>query len=608
VLKLTTTGTDGIVDDLTEVLLKIIEEFSDGFLIVNAEGRIVFFNEVLLRTTGLRSADIFRSEKQFLENLGIGNGRPPCEREVLIEDRVGNSRRYMVSTLLVEGTNGQYIIGRVKLVEARDHYAGERTPQALEQLFRNIGDPILTADLGGTVNFANPSFYQLIGWDEGETLPNISTLYATSEELEDKILRLTESDMVYNLETHLVSRSGQRRRVLDTSWVIRDESGVVSGYTTHFKDVTYVKNLEARLKISERNYMVLFDTIVSSIIIVDPLGKILNCNYYAEKLYGYTWADIVGRDFNEIFQVHKKSLPIDQVIALVDRNKGRYVETDVPRASMDGTIKFTYASYSALTSTTGETIAYSIMERDLTERVRLERKLQESFRQIKDTQSAAILGFARLTEYRDVDTGKHLERIREYTRVLAVGLARLPKFQSYITTDYVEDLCLSSVLHDVGKVGIEDAVLQKPGRLNPEEFEKIKQHARLGGEALKAIDKQIKRESFLSIGKEVAFYHHERWDGTGYPSGKKEEQIPLSARIVALADVYDALTSRRSYKEALSHEEAVQIIVSERGTHFDPDVVDVFEGNLDTFRRIQMLESFKEHPESIDDILNVGHP
>jgi HD-GYP domain-containing protein (c-di-GMP phosphodiesterase class II) len=120
------------------------------------------------------------------------------------------------------------------------------------------------------------------------------------------------------------------------------------------------------------------------------------------------------------------------------------------------------------------------------------------------------------------------------------------------------------------------------------------------------VDKEIKRESFLTIGKEVAFSHHERWDGAGYPAGKKGEQIPLSARIVALADVYDALTSKRSYKEALSHEDAVDIIKSERGTHFDPDIVDVFMESLDTFRRIHMLEGFAQHPESIDDILKSG--
>jgi len=155
----------------------------------------------------------------------------------------------------------------------------------------------------------------------------------------------------------------------------------------------------------------------------------------------------------------------------------------------------------------------------------------------------------------------------------------------------------------VGKVGIEDALLLKPGKLDVKEFERIKMHASLGGEALRAVDKEFNRESFLTIGKEVAFYHHERWDGSGYPSGKKGEQIPLSARIVALADVYDALTSTRSYKAAITHEEAVKIIAMERGTHFDPDIVDVFCSNLETFNRVHMLETFKEHPESIDDIL-----
>jgi PAS domain S-box-containing protein len=591
---------------VTEVLLKIIEELSDGFLIVNRAGKIVFFNEVLLKATGLRSTDIFEREKEFLKNIGVLENPAPCETEALIEDRGGTPRRFTVSSLSVEGSEGNYTLAKVTPSPTGSSGDLARYRRQLDQLFRNIGDPIISADLSGAITLANPSFYQLIGWDEGEVLPNISSVYAHEPELEDKILRLAESDMVYNLETHLSTKGRQLRRVLDTSWVTRDERGVVTGYTTHFKDVTYVKNLEARLKISERNYMVLFDTILSSIIIVDPLGKILNCNYYAEKMYGYMRDDLVTREFNEVFQVHKKGFPIEQIIGLVNRNNGRYIETDVPRRCSDGTIKFTYASYTALTSTTGEVIAYAIMERDLTERVRLEKKLQASFKQIKDTQSAAILGFARLTEYRDMDTGKHLERIREYTRVLAFGLSKLPKYAGYITAEYIEDLCLSSVLHDVGKVGIEDALLLKPGKLDAREFEKIKLHATLGGEALRAVDQEIKRESFLTIGKEVAFYHHERWDGSGYPSGKKGEQIPLSARIVAVADVYDALTSKRSYKDAISHDEAVKIITTERETHFDPDIVDVFTQNLDTFRRIQMLGSFKEHPESIDDILNAA--
>ncbi len=591
---------------MNDVVLKIIEELADGFLIINQERKIVFFNEALLKTTGLHSTDIFSREDEFLQDIGIMENPVPGEREALIEDRNGISRLFRISSLSAEGSTGPYTLARVTASPAGSNGSLTRSRRQLEQLFRNIGDPLISADLRGNVTLANPSFYRLIGWKEGDELPDISTIYAHLPELEDKILRLTQSDTVENLETHLTTRDSQMRRVLDTSWVTRDERGAVTGYTTHFKDVTYVKNLEARLKISERNYMVLFDTILSSIIIVDPLGRIVNCNYYAEQMYGYLRHTLVTRDFNEVFQVRKKGLPIEQVIGLVNRNHGRYVETDVPRRCADGTIKFTYASYTVLTSTTGETIAYAVMERDLTERVRLEKKLQASFQQIKDTQSAAILGFARLTEYRDIDTGKHLERVREYTRVLAAGLAKLPKYADYITADYVEDLCLSSVLHDVGKVGIEDALLLKPGKLEPEEFEKIKVHTTLGGEALRAVDREIKHESFLTIGKEIAFFHHEHWDGTGYPSGKSGEQIPLSARIVALADVYDALTSKRTYKEAMSHEESVKIIISERGTHFDPEIVDVFAQNLDTFNRIRMLETFKEHPESIDDILTTS--
>ncbi len=585
-----------------DVMLKIIEEFADGFLIVNEAGKILFFNDVLLKTTGLRTQDILAREEEIVSNIRLGGRDADGERDLVIRDASGFPRRFIVSSLAVESSRGPYTLARITVARSADVVSDARDARRLQDLVRNIKDPLFSADLGGCITCANPAFYAMVECDPDAPLPNIAALYPHAAELEDKIMRLAESGNVANLETHLTTRSKKLLRVLDTSWVTRDERGTVTGYTTHLKDVTQVKNLEARLKISERNYILLFDTILSSIVIVDPGGKIVNCNYYAERLYGYTRMDLIGRDFTDVFRAQSTSPAITEIIAQVNRNNGHYVETDVPRRSSDGSIKFTYAVYSALTGTTGETIAYTIMERDLTERVRLEKKLQESFRQIKETQSGAILGFARLTEYRDRDTGKHLERIREYTRVLATGLARLPKYADYVSADYIEDLCLSSVLHDVGKVGIEDALLRKPGRLSPEEFEKVKDHARLGGEALKAVDQEIKRESFLTIGKEIAFSHHERWDGSGYPAGLTGENIPLSARIVALADVYDALTSRRSYKEALSHDEAARIITSERGTHFDPDIVDVFAESSEVFRSIQMLESFAEHPLGAGDL------
>jgi PAS domain S-box-containing protein len=522
-----------------------------------------------------------------------------------ISDREGTVRRFDVTSLAFDSDAGEYLLVRVKPVERP---AAQPATVAWESLFRTIGDPMFSADLAGRVLVANPSFHRLLGREPGEELPNLAELYLNPAELEDKLLRLAESENVFNLETHLAARDHQIRRVLDSSWITRDETGAVTGYTTHLKDVTYVKNLEARLKISERNYVWLFDTIPSAIVIVDPLGRILNCNYSAEKLYGWRWQELAGRDYDEVFRAHRKAPLLTDSLKVAAEATGQHAETDVPRRCKDGTVRFTYATYTPLKSGDGETVAWSIMERDLTDRVRLEKKLQESFEQIKNTQRASILGLATLTEYRTAETGTHLKRMMQFTRVLATWLAKLPKYADYISPEYIEDLCLSSVLHDVGKVSIRDAVLAKPAKLTPEEFEHIKQHAALGGDALRSIDKEITFQSFLTLGKEIAYYHHERWDGTGYPTGRRGDQIPLSARIVALPDVYDALTSKRAYKDAISHEEAVRIITAERGTHFDPDVVDAFLAESETFRRIRMFENFQEHPESIDDLIAAGPP
>ena len=207
------------------------------------------------------------------------------------------------------------------------------------------------------------------------------------------------------------------------------------------------------------------------------------------------------------------------------------------------------------------------------------------------------MGLAKLAEFRDKGTGKHLERIREYTRILAKELARKPDYQNYITSQYLEDISLSAILHDIGKVGIPDAILLKPGKLSDTEFETVKNHCSLGGDVLKTAESQVKGKSFLTIGKVIAYHHHEKWDGTGYPEGLAGDSIPLSTRLVALADVYDALTSQRSYKEPYSHEKAREIIMSERGRHFDPDVIDAFLAHEQAFKEIrQRLQDTHEKP------------
>lgn len=193
-----------------------------------------------------------------------------------------------------------------------------------------------------------------------------------------------------------------------------------------------------------------------------------------------------------------------------------------------------------------------------------------------ESRDVVIFSLAKLAEARDPETGAHLERMREYCRVLAQYLSGLEKFRGLLDGDYVEMLYLTSPLHDIGKVGIPDSVLLKPGRLTPEEFEVMKQHAVIGGQTLSAAVQAHPRAKYLQMARDIALSHHEKFDGTGYPHGLRGHEIPLCGRIVALSDVYDALTTARVYKPAYSHDVAKSIILEGSGKHFDPDIVDAF--------------------------------
>ena len=241
----------------------------------------------------------------------------------------------------------------------------------------------------------------------------------------------------------------------------------------------------------------------------------------------------------------------------------------------------------------------SHVQHTINHRKRAEQALLESYRKLQHARAATILGLAKLAEYRDEGTGTHLERIREYARLLAEEMARISRYREDIDQRYIEDIYQSAILHDIGKVGIPDAVLLKPGELTGDEFEVIKCHTLFGGDAITAIQAQIEGRSFLNIGREIAYSHHEKWDGSGYPRGLRGQEIPLAARIVAVADVYDALTTRRFYKEAFSHQKARQIILNLRGNHFDPDVVDAFlalEGQFDRIREEKLVQEKQAVP------------
>jgi len=228
----------------------------------------------------------------------------------------------------------------------------------------------------------------------------------------------------------------------------------------------------------------------------------------------------------------------------------------------------------------------------------LEKEVARRTQEVVAIQDVTVLALTSLAETRDADTGNHIRRTQHFVRALALRLAEHPRFKAFLTPHTVDLLFKTAPLHDIGKVGIPDRILLKPGPLTPEEFEVIKTHCVLGRDAIDHAEQRLGLDvDFLDMAKEIAYSHHEWWNGSGYPQGLSGEDIPVSARIMAVADVYDALISPRVYKEAMPHDHAVAEIQNGRGTHFDPDIVDAFLTIASEFQDIA-----RRFADSADDI------
>jgi putative two-component system response regulator len=230
--------------------------------------------------------------------------------------------------------------------------------------------------------------------------------------------------------------------------------------------------------------------------------------------------------------------------------------------------------------------------RALEERVVTRTKaLANSAQALNDTQDVTIFALATLAEYRDNETGGHILRTQRYVKVLARHLMGKEKFRKFLNPEIIELLYKSAPMHDIGKVGVPDGILLKSGKLTPDEFEVMKKHTTYGLEVIIKSEQTLgvdPKTSFLRFAREIAYTHQEKWDGSGYPEGMKGEQIPLSGRIMAIADVYDALISKRVYKPPIDHDATVRIIERGRGSHFDPDMVDAFLEIKEEFRQIAL--------------------
>lgn len=217
------------------------------------------------------------------------------------------------------------------------------------------------------------------------------------------------------------------------------------------------------------------------------------------------------------------------------------------------------------------------LEKELKEiNVKLEYKVKKQVEEIAESKYATISAIAKIAESRDHDIGNHIERVKAFCKIVAEKLSLVPEYKEYITQKYIDNITHASLLHDIGKIGIDDNILKKRGKLTFDEFELMKKHTNIGADTLSEIITQYPHNSFLKMGLSIARSHHEKWDGSGYPDGLFEDEIPLSARIMAIVDVYDALRSKRCYKEPFTHEYSIDIIREGMGKHFDPKIAEVF--------------------------------
>jgi putative two-component system response regulator len=230
----------------------------------------------------------------------------------------------------------------------------------------------------------------------------------------------------------------------------------------------------------------------------------------------------------------------------------------------------------------------------------LEELVKERTRELELTQEVTIESMASLAEYRDPETGGHIKRTKNYVKALAAHMRGHAKFEAFLDDKTIELLYMSAPLHDIGKVAIEDSILLKPGKLTDEEFDKMKKHTVYGRDAIHGAVKKLGHDSFMRHAEDIAYTHQEKWDGSGYPQGLKGEDIPISGRLMAVADVYDALISHRVYKKPFTHTKAVNIILEGKGSHFDPDMVDAFMAIQEDFRQIALeYADFDEEKEAL---------
>ncbi|MDM8536419.1 HD domain-containing phosphohydrolase [Desulfobacterales bacterium HSG17] len=370
--------------------------------------------------------------------------------------------------------------------------------------------------------------------------------------------------------------------------------------------ISSYKEFSKSLKKSEKKYRNLFESSMDAIFLMDSEFTYLDCNPASLKLYNVDskkqFLTLNPIELSPTYQIDGKlsSKKADEMIEQTMKNNHHFFEWKHKKFDgheFDANVKLSWIEID------GRKVFQGTV-RDISDQKQAQKKLIDQTEEIRQTQKVSVKALAILSEHYDSDTGEHLTRIQSYVELLVKWLRESSHFKDYLTkkTNYIDALKLACLLHDVGKTAIPIEILTKPGKLTDEEFEIVKSHTTIAGEALTTANNDFKKifrsDSYLAMARDIALYHHEKWNGKGYPKGLSDESIPLSARIVAVADVYDALRSKRPYKEPWSHVDAVNEIIAEKGKHFDPEIIRGFISQSDKFHTIS-----KKFNEEIGEVI-----
>ncbi len=342
-------------------------------------------------------------------------------------------------------------------------------------------------------------------------------------------------------------------------------------------------------------YHDIFQSTDDGLIITDVEGNIVKVNRGFEKITGLTNPLLIGQSLSILQKTVLPGLSMNQIVEKLNQKIPWSKELIGKR--LNGEQWYASITFSPIFHEDSEPFAFAGLIRDVSEQRRVEEALISSLQKMNQAQEAIIFALAKLAENRDDSTGYHLERICEYSEAIARALLERKMFPKQLNEDFIKMLYRTAPIHDIGKVGIPDYILLKKGRLTEPEFAIMRTHVNIGYNILNSIAQRYGDMPFLRMGIEITYCHHERWDGSGYPRGLKGNKIPLSAQIVAIADVYDALTTERTYKDAYSHKFAIELMKRERGKHFAPRVLDVFLDIADRIREIQ--QKYQQQAEEL---------